>query len=152
MTENSSDASIDFDITDLIPHRYPFLLVDRILDIDLDAKRIRGLKNVSRNEPFFEGHFPESPILPGVLIVEALAQTSGILAMRLRNLWVRDTGPAFVLAGMDKARFKKPVTPGDSLVLESSSVSERKELMKFACEARVGDAVVCTTELLIAHI
>ena len=144
-----SDQDIDFVITDYLPHRYPFLLVDRVLEIELGT-RIRGLKNVSANEPFFPGHFPIKPIMPGVLIVEALAQVSGILALRSRDLKVEKQGSVFLLAGMDKTRFKKPVVPGDRLILDASVVSERRDIMKFSCEALVDESVVCSTELLIA--
>ena len=144
-----SEQDIDFVITDYLPHRYPFLLVDRVLEIELD-KRIRGQKNVSVNEPFFTGHFPVKPIMPGVLIVEALAQASGILALRSRDLSAEINKTIFLLAGMDKTRFKKPVVPGDRLILEASVLSERRDIMKFSCEALVDESVVCSTELLIA--
>ncbi|MCY4129437.1 MAG: 3-hydroxyacyl-ACP dehydratase FabZ [Gammaproteobacteria bacterium] len=144
-----SEQDIDFEITDYLPHRYPFLLVDRVLEIEL-GKRIRGLKNISANEPFFPGHFPTKPIMPGVLIVEALAQASGILALRSRDLSIEKHGGVFLLAGMDKTRFKKPVVPGDRLILDANVVSERRDIMKFSCEALVDESVVCSTELLIA--
>ena len=144
-----SAQDIDFAITDYLPHRYPFLLVDRVLEIELGT-RIRGLKNVSANEPFFTGHFPGKPIMPGVLIVEALAQVSGILATRSRNLLVEEHGGIFLLAGMDKARFKRPVVPGDRLILDAKVLSERRDIMKFGCEALVDESVVCSTELLVA--
>ncbi len=146
-----SQSDIDFEISEYLPHRYPFLLVDRILEIEL-GKNIRGLKNVSRNEPFFPGHFPTKPIMPGVLIVEALAQVSGVLATRSRNLVLENHGDAiFVLAGTDKTRFKKPVVPGDALILQARVLSERRDIMKFSCEALVDEGVVCSTELLIAN-
>lgn len=144
-----SNQDIDIVITDYLPHRYPFLLVDRVLEIEL-GKRIRGLKNVSTNEPFFPGHFPTRPIMPGVLIVEALAQTSGILTLRSPDLFAEINKPIFLLAGMDKTRFKKPVVPGDRLILEASVLSERRDIIKFSCEALVDESVVCSTELLIA--
>ncbi len=144
-----SDQDIDFVITDYLPHRYPFLLVDRVLEIVV-GERIVCVKNVSANEPFFPGHFPDRPIMPGVLIVEALAQASGILALRSRNISVEKHGSVFVLAGMDKTRFKKPVEPGDRLILDANVVSERRDIMKFSCEALVDENVVCSTELLIA--
>lgn len=144
-----SDQDLDFVITDYLPHRYPFLLVDRVLEIE-PGERIRGLKNVSVNEPFFPGHFPVKPIMPGVLIVEALAQASGILALRSRNLTFEEHGSIFLLAGVDKTRFKKPVVPGDRLILEANVVSERRDIIKFSCEALVDEIVVCSTELLIA--
>ena len=144
-----SEQDIDFVITDYLPHRYPFLLVDRVLEIEL-GERIRGLKNVSANESFFPGHFPVKPIMPGVLIVEALAQASGILALRSRNITFEKHGSVFLLAGVDKTRFKKPVVPGDQLILDANVVSERRDIMKFNCEALVDEIVVCSTELLIA--
>lgn len=144
-----SEQDIDFVITDYLPHRYPFLLVDRVLEIE-HGKRIRGLKNVSANEPFFLGHFPTKPIMPGVLIVEALAQASGLLALRTRGLSAAKLKNVFLLAGMDKTRFKKPVVPGDCLILDASVLSERRDIIKFSCEALVDESVVCSTELLIA--
>ncbi len=145
-----SEQDIDFAITDYLPHRYPFILVDRVLEIELGT-RIRGLKNVTTNEPFFPGHFPTRPIMPGVLIVEALAQVSGILALRSRDLLLEKQGDVFLLAGMDKTRFKKPVLPGDRLILDASVVSERRDVVKFSCEALVDESVVCSTELLVAR-
>lgn len=146
-----TDQDIDFEIADYLPHRYPFLLVDRILEIEL-GKRIKGLKNVSTNEWFFSGHFPDNPIMPGVLIVEALAQVSGILALRSRNLRLSDVGVAFVLAGLEKTRFKKPVVPGDGLILNASVISERRDIVKYSCEALVEESTVCSTDLMVAHI
>ena len=143
-----SEQELDIEITDYLPHRYPFLLVDKVLEIE-HGVRIRGLKNVSTNEPFFEGHFPTKPIMPGVLIVEALAQLSGILAMRTRQMRVSTHPTIFMLAGMDKARFKKPVVPGDQLILESNVVSERRDIVKFSCQALVDESLACSTELLI---
>lgn len=144
-----SDQDVEFEITNYLPHRYPFLLVDRVLEIEAGT-RIRGIKNVSTNEPFFPGHFPGKPIMPGVLIVEALAQISGILALRSRGLSLEKHGGIFLLAGMDKTRFKKPVVPGDRLILDANVLSERRDIMKFSCEALVDESVVCSTELLIA--
>ena len=144
-----SEQDNEFEITNYLPHRYPFLLVDRVLEIEAGT-RIRGLKNVSFNEPFFPGHFPDKPIMPGVLIVEALAQVSGILALRTRDLSIEKHGGIFLLAGIDKTRFKKPVLPGDRLILDASVLSERRDIMKFSCEALVDESVVCSTELLIA--
>ena len=144
-----ADATEEFEITDILPHRYPFLLVDRVLEFNKGTS-IRGLKNVSYGEPFFRGHFPDKPIMPGVLIVEALAQVSGILALRSRGLELKDYGFVFYLAGTDKTRFKKPVVPGDALILEAKVLSERSSMVKFTCEALVDESVVCSTELLIA--
>ena len=144
-----TDNSTDFELTDYLPHRYPFLLVDRVLEIDI-GKNIRGVKNVSHNDPFFQGHFPGKPIMPGVLIVEALAQVSGVLALRTRNMVLEEHGVVFYLASTDKTRFKRPVVPGDALVLDASIINERKSMMKFRCEALVDENLACSTELMIA--
>ena len=144
-----TDNSTDFEITDFLPHRYPFLLVDRVLDIEL-GKHIRGVKNVTYNDSFFQGHFPGKPIMPGVLIVEALAQVAGVLALRTRDMVLREHGVVFYLASMDKTRFKRPVVPGDALVLEANIINERKTMMKFRCEASVDENLSCSTELMIA--
>ena len=145
-----SSAIDDLVITDYLPHRYPFLMVDRVLEIELeDEKKIRALKNVTVGEPFFRGHFPQQPIMPGVLIVESLAQACGILALKARNMSWKDHGIVFYLGGTDKTRFKKLVGPGDSLILEATVISERRNIMKFKCEALVEESMVCSTELFI---
>ncbi len=138
------------DIKEYLPHRYPFLLVDRILECDTEARCIVGIKNVTINEPYFNGHFPTKPIMPGVLIVEALAQTSGILAYVIKNIKPMNSGYLSYLAGMDKTKFKHPVVPGDRLKLVSEATNERMDMMKFKCNAYVDDNLVCTTELLVA--
>lgn len=140
---------IDFEITDYLPHRFPFLLVDRVLQIE-EGKSIRAVKNVSFSDQFFQGHFPDKPIMPGVLIVEALAQTAGILALRTRDMVLKDHGVVFYLASTDKTRFKRPVVPGDNLVLDAKIINERKSMMKFTCEALVDENLACSTELMIA--
>ncbi len=133
------------EIFDYLPHRYPFLLVDRVMEIEKD-KRITGLKNVSINEPFFEGHFPRHPIMPGVLIIEAMAQLAGILAFKSSGHKPAD-GYLYYLAGADKARFKRPVTPGDQLVMEARVISKRRQVVKLGCSAHVGDELACSCEL-----
>ena len=129
-----------------LPHRYPFLLVDRVLELDKGA-RIKALKNVTMNEPFFTGHFPNRPVMPGVLMLEALAQASAILAFD--NLGVRpDDDTVFYFVGIDNARFKKPVEPGDQLVLHSTLERSKAGIVKFAAHATVADAVVVSADLM----
>ena len=132
------------EIMKLLPHRYPMLLIDRILEIDA-GKRIVGLKNVSANEQFFQGHFPGAPVMPGVLIVEAMAQCGAVLF--LRDLPDRDR-KLFLFGGVDKARFRRPVVPGDQLILECEVLQRRAGTVKVRGVAKVGDAVVAEAELL----
>ena len=130
-----------------LPHRYPFLLVDRVLDIDFEARSIRALKNVTINEPFFTGHFPQRPVMPGVLMLEALAQASALLSFEIEGIAL-DSDSVFYFAGIDNARFKRPVEPGDTLVLHSAIDRVRGGVYKFACKATVGDEVVCEASLM----
>ena len=130
-------------ILKLLPHRYPMLLVDRILEIG--EGRIVGLKNVTANEPYFQGHFPGAPIMPGVLIVEAMAQCAGIYL--LREIEDRDT-KLFFFGGIDKARFRKPVVPGDQLIMEIEMMQRRAGTAKMRGVARVDGAVVAEAEML----
>jgi len=127
------------EIMQVLPHRYPLLLVDKILEMEL-GKRIVGLKNVSINEPYFQGHFPGFPLMPGVYILEALAQVGGILMIKSLNLEVGKY--AVVFAGIDDARFKKPVYPGDQLILELDVISLKKSLSKMKGTAKVDNQVV----------
>lgn len=131
------------EIMKLLPHRYPMLLVDRILEIQ--EKRIIGIKNVSANEQFFQGHFPGAPVMPGVLIVEAMAQCAAVLF--LRDIEDRDT-KLFLFGGVDKARFRKPVIPGDQLILECEVIARRANTVKVRGVAKVGDVVVAEADLL----
>jgi 3-hydroxyacyl-[acyl-carrier-protein] dehydratase len=125
-------------IMKLLPHRYPFLMVDRIIDID-GANSATGIKNVTANEPHFAGHFPERPIMPGVLILEGMAQTCGALSIRSFDV----NGPALVyLMAIDDARFRKPVVPGDVLEYRIRKVRARGMVWKFACEAVVNGSMV----------
>ena len=132
------------EIMKLLPHRYPMLLVDRILEID-EEKRIVGLKNVSANEQFFQGHFPGAPVMPGVLIVEAMAQCGAVLF--LRNIPDRDS-KLFLFGGVDKARFRKPVVPGDQLILECEVIQRRGSTVRIRGIAKVDGAVVAEAEML----
>lgn len=131
------------EIQELLPHRYPFLLVDKILSME-PGKKIVGIKNVSINEPFFQGHFPNHPIMPGVLIIEAMAQTGGILAKKSAGL-NKDTIVLFM--GIDKAKFRRPVVPGDQLRFEIEVIHQRPPCWKLKALAYVDDKVVCEGEL-----
>lgn len=133
-------------ILDYLPHRYPFLLLDRVDEL-IPGQRIVGRKNVSANEPYLQGHFPGHPLMPGVLLVEALAQTCCVLAFETRGR-KPDEGYLHYLAGVDDARFKRPVRPGDVLELEGSVLTERRQLMKFDCAARVDGELACTVKLI----
>ena len=134
-----------------LPHRYPFLLLDRVTDCDLENGVITGTKNVSINEYFFQGHFPQQAIMPGVLIIEALAQLAGVLALKRAGLTLAD-GYLYYLAAVDAGRFKKPVYPGDQLQMRAQLVNERALMLKFKGEASVGDSQVCTNEIILAGV
>ncbi|MBV9744221.1 MAG: 3-hydroxyacyl-ACP dehydratase FabZ [Acidobacteriia bacterium] len=131
------------EIRTILPHRYPFLLVDRILE--LDAQRIVGIKNVTVNEPFFIGHFPDFPVMPGVLIVEAMAQVAGVLV--LKNIEDRDQ-KLVLLAAIENARFRKPVLPGDTLRVEMTVVKRRTNVAKMAGRATVDGQLVAEAEVM----
>ena len=133
------------EIMNLLPHAYPFLLVDRIISLEL-GKRIVGIKNVTYNEPFFVGHFPGRPIMPGVLIVEALAQTAGILAFK--SVPEEDTKKPVYFLGIDNVRFRKPVIPGDQLRLELEITRHRQSIWGFKGKAYVEGKVVAEADLL----
>jgi 3-hydroxyacyl-[acyl-carrier-protein] dehydratase len=129
-----------------LPHRYPILLVDRVVELER-GKFLRALKNVTMNEPFFVGHFPHRPVMPGVMILEALAQAAAILAFD--NIDVRpDNRTVFYFAGIDRARFKRPVEPGDQLMLHVTLDRIKSGIVKFTTAARVDDAVVAEAELM----
>lgn len=129
-----------------LPQRYPFLMIDRVLVCE-PGKRIVAVKNVSANEPHFTGHFPGRPIMPGVLILEAMAQAACILALRTKGD-VANANTAYYYAGIDGARFKRPVVPGDRLELEVHVLAHKRGIWKFSCIARVADAVVTEAEIL----
>ncbi len=141
-----NDAMEIGQVLEHLPHRYPFLLIDRIRTIEL-GKRIVALKNVTINEPFFQGHFPQRPIMPGVLILEAMAQAAGILVFQTQGN-KPEANSVYYLAGIDKARFKRPVVPGDQLELEVTIERSVRGVWKFSCRARVDGAVVCEAEML----
>ncbi len=135
------------EIIRVLPHRYPILLVDRILEMEL-GRRIVGLKNVCANEPVFQGHFPNFPLMPGVYLLEAMAQVGGILMIKSLGLEVGKY--AVVFAGIDEARFKRPVYPGDQLILELEVISLKKTLSKMKGVARVEDEIACSAILYAA--
>lgn len=142
---NPSDI---LEILQYLPHRYPFLLLDRVLSFT-PGHSLTALKNVSYNEPFFPGHFPQRPIMPGVLILEALAQATGVLAFKTAQE-LPDANAMYYLVGIDKARFKQPVQPGDQLILQVSLERMRRDVGRFLGEASVEGKVVAAAELLCA--
>jgi 3-hydroxyacyl-[acyl-carrier-protein] dehydratase len=129
-----------------LPHRYPFLLVDRVLDIE-KGKSIKALKNVSMNEPQFMGHFPHRPVFPGVLMLEAMAQAAALLAFDTMGV-APDDKTVYYFAGIDSARFKRPVEPGDQLIMDVSLERMKAGIFKFKGVTRVGDQVACEAELM----
>lgn len=131
-----------------LPHRYPFLLVDRVLELD-KGKTIKALKNVTINEPFFEGHFPHRPVMPGVLMLEALAQAAALLAFDALNT-SPDENTVYYFAGIDGARFKRPVEPGDQLILNVEMLRNKAGIFKFKASATVGTKLACEAELTCA--
>lgn len=133
-------------LRELLPHRYPFLLVDQVLELE-PGKTIKAIKNVTCNEPFFNGHFPGFPVMPGVLIIEALAQTSGVLILKSNEAY-DPKKDLFYLAGVDNARFKRPVVPGDQLILEAEVMRNKLDLWKFKCTATVRGDIVCSAEIM----
>lgn len=134
------------DVKNYLPHRYPFLLIDRVLEIEV-GKSLVALKNVTFNEPQFTGHFPSQPIMPGVMIVEALAQATGILAFK-SEVGKPVDGQIYMLVGIDKVRFKRMVEPGDQLRLEVEVLTVKRGIWKFKCQATVDGKVVTTAELM----
>ncbi len=133
----------------ILAHRYPFLLVDKVIECE-PGVRLLGVKNVTYNEPFFQGHFPQKPIMPGVLILEAMAQTTGLLA----SLTAGDelAGMIYYLVGIDKAKFKRPVVPGDQLMLESKFVKSKRNIWAFECTAEVDGEFVASAEIRCAAV
>ena len=136
------------EIQQYLPHRYPFLLVDRVIEIEL-GKYIKAYKNVTTNEPFFMGHFPGKQVMPGVLILEAMAQASGILGFKTMEKKPEE-GSIYYFVGADSLRFKRPVVPGDQIILESRVITEKKGIWKFNCNANVEGETVAEATILCA--
>jgi 3-hydroxyacyl-[acyl-carrier-protein] dehydratase len=137
------------EIMEALPHRYPFLLVDKVVDYKAGEYLI-AVKNVSVNEPFFPGHFPQRPVFPGVLIMEALAQATGLLAFKTQGK-KPDGSSLYYFAGIDNCRFKQPVQPGDQLFLEVKLLTTKRNIWKFSAEAKVDGKVVASAELMCAE-
>lgn len=134
------------EILDYLPHRYPMLLVDRVLEV-IPGERIVALKNVSINEPFFPGHYPHHPVMPGVLVIEALAQTAAILSFKTMG-GKPDDKSVYYFVGIDGARFKRPVSPGDQLIFEVSILANKRGIWKFAAQAKVDGQIAAEAELM----
>ena len=147
MTTNNSEEKYIDEIFDYLPHRYPFLLIDRVTNL-VSGESIKGYKNVTMNEDMFNGHFPNQPIMPGVLIIEAAAQLSGILAFETIGTRPSD-GKNYLFGGVEKARFKRPVVPGDRLDLKSVIIAQRSKMMKFEIEAHVSEETACSAKITV---
>ncbi|MDC1435773.1 3-hydroxyacyl-ACP dehydratase FabZ [Gammaproteobacteria bacterium] len=137
------------EVKEYLPQRYPFLLVDRVLELEPN-KYIKAYKNVTTNEEFFLGHFPNKPIMPGVLIIEAMAQASGVLGFKSQEKKPRD-GYLYYFVGANDVRFKKPVVPGDQLILESEILTVKRGIYKFQCKASVDGGLVSSAVILCAE-
>lgn len=139
-------------IMELLPHRFPFLLVDRVLDYTIsdEKKTLRAIKNVSYDEPYFQGHFPVKPVLPGVLILESMAQATGILAFTM--VGKPNADELYYFASVENAKFRKPVIPGDQMVLDVEYLKERRGIARFTGVASVDGNVVCSAELMCAKV
>lgn len=148
-TQNTMTTLDIHEVLEHLPHRYPFLLIDRVIDYKV-GEYLTALKNVSYNEPFFQGHFPHRPVMPGVLILEALAQATGILAFKTTNS--RPTSKSlYYFVGIDNARFKQPVEPGDQLILHVKVLRTVRGVWKFEAEAKVDGKVVAAAEVMCAE-
>ena len=137
------------DIRETLPHRYPFLLVDRVVALVLDHS-IETVKNVSINEPFFNGHFPGQPVMPGVLVIEALAQTCGILGFKTLGK-AADADFLYMIAGVNNARFRRPVVPGDQLRLFACKINKKRSIWVFECRAEVDGELAVEAELMVVE-
>ncbi|MGL5360774.1 MAG: 3-hydroxyacyl-ACP dehydratase FabZ [Shewanella sp.] len=144
---NTMDIS---EILQYLPHRYPFLLIDRVLDYT-PGESLLAIKNVTINEPFFQGHFPVQPVMPGVLILEAMAQATGLLAFKTMSDDVPPPGVLYYFAGIDNARFRRVVVPGDQIHFEVKMIKERRGIGVFYGEAKVDGEVACSAEIMCAR-
>ncbi|MBH1972114.1 3-hydroxyacyl-ACP dehydratase FabZ [Moraxellaceae bacterium AER2_44_116] len=149
MTDSIQLPIFSHQIKEILPHRYPFLLVDRVTEIDI-GKSIKGFKNVSINEEMFNGHFPNHAVMPGMLILEAMAQISGVLGFLTSGKRQSD-GYIYLFVGADNARFKRQVVPGDCLTLHSEFITSKRHIHKFACRAMVGHELAASAEILVAE-
>ncbi len=136
------------EILQYLPHRYPFLLIDRVLELE-EGKRVLALKNVTMNEPFFPGHFPHHPVMPGVLIVEAMAQAAALLSFKTLGI-KPDENSVVLFAGIDNVRFKRPVVPGDQLLFDVSITQSKRNIYKYKGTARVDGELATEAELMCA--
>lgn len=144
---NDNTSTMDIhEILTLLPHRYPFLLVDRVIALD-KGKSIKAIKNVTINEPFFTGHFPHRPVMPGVLMLEAMAQAAALMSFDMMGK-KPDDNSVYYFAGIDNARFKRPVEPGDQLVMDVALVRHKAGIFKFSGVTRVDGNIVCEAELM----
>ncbi|SMF44352.1 3-hydroxyacyl-ACP dehydratase FabZ [Pseudogulbenkiania subflava] len=146
MTEHAVNVDVR-EIMKYLPHRYPFLLVDRVVEFEAN-KRVKALKNVTINEPFFVGHFEQYPVMPGVLIIEALAQAAGILSIKSQG--ERAENELYFFVGIDNARFKRQVVPGDQLVMEVEEITSKRGIAKYKARALVDGQVACEAEIMCA--
>lgn len=135
----------------MLPHRYPFLLVDRVVDVDLEHNVIECIKNVSVNEPQFTGHFPKHPVMPGVLLIEAMAQAAGILGFQMKSRDAAEEHTIYYFAGADNVRFRQPVVPGDQVRLKARFKALKRNIWKFSCEASVDGKIVCSADVTCAR-
>ena len=147
-SDNGNVKLID-ELFSYLPHRYPFLLIDRVTELVVD-EYVKGYKNITINEELFNGHFPGAPILPGVLMLEAMAQLSGVLAFESKGKRPAD-GVNYLFGGVEKARFRRPVIPGDRLDMHSVITAGRRSMMKFACEAHVDGELACSATLTVVE-
>ncbi|WOG25463.1 3-hydroxyacyl-ACP dehydratase FabZ [Endozoicomonas sp. 8E] len=138
------------EVQSILAHRYPFLLVDRVISVDLERNVIECLKNISVNEPQFTGHFPDHPVMPGVLLIESMAQAAGILGFQMKVREKEDRS-IYYFAGADKVRFRHPVVPSDQVLLRAKFVAMKRNIWKFSCHGEVNGKMVCSAEITCAR-